>query len=159
MALSTRVIIQDQPFDLSEEYQLLKSASLEVGAIAIFVGTVRDLNDGDDVAGLKLEHYPGMTEKEISKILSEAGDRWDIMAATVIHRVGDLSPGDEIVFVGVSSRHRSDAFAACQFTMDFLKTRAPFWKKETTPEGDRWLTTRQSDLDAEALWETSDLAD
>ena len=159
MALSTRVIIQDQPFDLSEEYQLLKSASLEVGALAIFVGTVRDLNDGDDVGGLKLEHYPGMTEKEISKILSEAGGRWDIMAASVIHRVGDLLPGDEIVYAGVSSRHRGDAFAACQFIMDFLKTRAPFWKKETTPEGDRWLTTRQSDLDAEALWETSDLAD
>ena len=152
MGLSTRVIIQDQPFDLSAEYQLLKSTSLEVGALAIFVGTVRDLNDGDDVAGLKLEHYPGMTEKEISKILSEAGGRWDIMAATVIHRVGDLLPGDEIVFAGVSSRHRGDAFAACQFIMDFLKSRAPFWKKQTSLSESRWIESRRSDVDALKRW-------
>ena len=151
-----RVIVQASPFDFYEEYQRLKSVSLEVGATATFVGTVRDLNDGDEVAGLKLEHYPGMTEKEISRIIEEAHDRWNVIAATVIHRIGDLFPGDEIVFAGVSSQHRGDAFQACQFIIDYLKTRATFWKKETVEEGNRWLTTRQSDIDVAASWRASE---
>ena len=154
-----RIIIQEAPFDLAEEYQRLKSVSLKVGAVSTFVGTVRELNEGDDIVGLKLEHYPGMTEKEIARIIHEAEERWDVIAATVIHRIGDLSPGDEIVFAGVSSQHRGDAFPACQFIMDYLKTRATLWKKETTVEGDRWLTTRQSDIDAATSWQASDSAD
>ena len=150
-----RVLVQEAPFSVSEEYDLLKSASLRVGAIATFVGTVRDLNEGDEVSGLRLEHYPGMTEKEIEKIIREAGERWDVIAATVIHRVGDLLPGDDIVYTGVASQHRGDAFAACEFIMDFLKTRATFWKKESTDDGERWLTTRQSDVDAAEAWNNS----
>ena len=154
-----KVIVQESPFDPSEEYYRLKSASLEVGAISTFVGSVRDLNDGDEVVGLKLEHYPGMTEKEITKIVSEADERWDIIAATVIHRVGHMSPGDEIVFAGVSSQHRGDAFQACQFIMDYLKTKATIWKKETILDGDRWLKTRQSDIDVANLWQANELED
>ena len=154
-----RVIVQESPFDPSEEYYRLKSASLEVGAISTFVGSVRDLNDGDEVVGLKLEHYPGMTEKEITKIVSEADERWDIIDATVIHRVGYMSPGDEIVFTGVSSQHRGDAFQACQFIMDYLKTKATIWKKETILDGDRWLKTRQSDIDVANLWQANELED
>ena len=150
-----RVLVQEAPFSVSEEYDLLKSASLGVGAIATFVGTVRDLNEGDEVSGLRLEHYPGMTEKEIEKIIREAGERWDVIAATVIHRVGDLLPGDDIVYTGVASQHRGDAFAACEFIMDFLKTRATFWKKESTDDAERWLTTRQSDVDAAEAWNNS----
>ena len=159
MEESPRVVVQEAPFDFAEEYQRLKSVSLKVGATVTFIGTVRDLNEGDEVAGLRLEHYPGMTEKEISGIIDEAEERWDVIAATVIHRIGDLFPGDEIVFAGVSSQHRGDAFQACQFIMDYLKTRATFWKKETTEGGDRWLTTRQSDIDIAASWRASDSAD
>ena len=154
-----RVIVQEAAFDFAEEYRRLKSLSLKVGAVSTFVGTVRDLNEGEDIAGLKLEHYPGMTEKEVARIILEAGERWDVIAATVIHRIGHLSPGDEIVFAGVSSQHRGDAFPACQFIMDYLKTKATLWKKETTVEGDRWLTTRQSDIDAATSWQASDSAD
>ena len=149
------ILVQESPFSVADEYDRLKSASLAVGAVATFVGTVRDLNDGDAVSGLRLEHYPGMTEKEIEKILIEAEQRWDVIAATVIHRVGDLLPGDDIVYTGIASQHRGDAFAACEFVMDFLKTRATFWKKETTPEGDRWLTTRASDVQAAQSWKAN----
>jgi len=153
---SHRIIVQASPFDFAEEYRRLKSVSPKVGATATFVGTVRELNEGDEVSKLKLEHYPGMTEKEISRIIDEAQDRWNVILATVIHRIGDLFPGDEIVFVGVSSQHRGDAFQACQFIIDYLKTRATFWKKETVEEGDRWLTTRQSDIDVAASWRASE---
>lgn len=146
------IVVQEAPFDVAEEYTRLKTANLKVGAVATFVGAVRDLNEGVEIAGLHLEHYPGMTEKEIDRIIEEAEERWDVIAATVIHRVGDLSPGDDIVYAGIASQHRSDAFAACEFVMDFLKTRATFWKKETTTDGDRWLTTRQSDVDAAEAW-------
>ena len=159
MKLVSRVVVQEAPFDLAEEYKQLKSADLNVGAVATFVGTVRDINEGDRVDGLQLEHYPGMTEKEIARIIDEADLRWDIIAVTVIHRIGHLLPGDEIVLAGVSSQHRGDAFEACQFIMDYLKTRATFWKKETTDHGDRWLTTRQSDLEAAEGWRTNGLED
>ncbi|MBT4161349.1 MAG: molybdopterin synthase catalytic subunit MoaE [Gammaproteobacteria bacterium] len=148
-----KVLVQEPPFSQDDEYRHLKSASLNVGGVATFVGTVRDINENDEVSALRLEHYPGMTEKEIHKILDEAAERWDVIAATVIHRIGDLHPGDEIVFAGVASQHRGDAFRACEFIMDFLKTRATFWKKESTADGDRWLTTRQSDVEAAATWE------
>lgn len=148
-----RVIVQEATFSQDEEYRRLREASLQVGAVTTFVGTVRDVNEDATVRGLHLEHYPGMTEKEIHSILDEAAERWDVIAATVIHRVGDLQPGDEIVLAGVASQHRGDAFSACEFVMDYLKTRATFWKKESTGEGDRWLTTRQSDIDAAATWQ------
>ena len=159
MKHESRVIVQEQPFDFTKEYSRLKSASMEVGAVSVFIGTVRDLNDGNEVVGLKLEHYPGMTEKEVSKIIDEADERWDIITATVIHRIGHLAPGDEIVFVGVSSQHRSDAFQACEFIMDYLKTKATIWKKETVVEGERWLKARQSDIDVADRWRIIDSAD
>ncbi len=149
-----RIIVQAGAFHQQAEYDLLRRSSLSVGAVVTFVGTVRDINEDDSVKVLRLEHYPGMTEKELAKILEEAADRWQVINATVIHRVGDLHPGDEIVFVGIASKHRGDAFKACEFVMDYLKTRATFWKKEKTEEGDRWLTTRQSDLDAAESWQS-----
>lgn len=149
-----RILVQEEPFSQQAEYDALRSNSLSVGAVVTFVGTVRDINDDDTVKVLHLEHYPGMTEKELSKILEEASDRWQVLGATVIHRVGDLYPGDEIVFVGIASQHRGDAFQACEFVMDYLKTRATFWKKEKTVQGDRWLTTRQSDVEAAESWKS-----
>ena len=124
-----------------------------IGAIASFVGVVRDLNDGDSVAEMTLEHYPGMTEKSIDDIITEARTRWDVMNARVIHRVGTLKPLDQIVLVVVASGHRGDAFAACEFIMDYLKTRAPFWKKEQTPNGGRWVDARVADDVAAERWE------
>ena len=146
------VTIQEGPFSLQAEYDALKAAGLHIGAVVTFTGSVRDINEDDRVSNLRLEHYPGMTEKEIDKILVEAGERWSIIASRVIHRVGDLLPGDDIVFVGVASQHRGDAFKAAEFIMDYLKTRATFWKKEQTGEGTRWLSTRQSDVDAAKAW-------
>ena len=118
-----------------------------------FLGLVRDLNDNADVSGLFLEHYPGMTEKQILQILQEADQRWNVIGATVMHRIGQLSPLDQIVFVAVASEHRGDAFTACEFVIDYLKTRATFWKKETTPEGDRWLVTRDTDVAVVDAWQ------
>ena len=146
-------MVQEETFDLRSEYDHLRSVSLKVGAVVTFTGTVRDLNEDESVQALHLEHYPGMTERELDKIIDEAAERWDVIAATVIHRVGDLYPGDEIVFVGMASQHRGDAFAACSFVMDYLKIRATFWKKEKTDEGERWLTTRESDETAADAWE------
>jgi molybdopterin synthase catalytic subunit len=146
------VTVQEAPFNIQAEYDALKAAGLHVGAVVTFTGSVRDINDDDRVSNLRLEHYPGMTEKEIDRILSEASERWSVIASRVIHRVGDLSPGDDIVFVGVASEHRGDAFSAAEFIMDYLKTRATFWKKEKTEEGVRWLSTRQSDVDAAKTW-------
>ena len=150
--MESRILVREAPFDQQAEYELLRGSDSSVGAIVTFVGRVRDINDDDTVEALHLEHYPGMTEKELAGILHEAAERWPIISATVIHRVGDLVPGDEIVFVGIASRHRGDAFRACEFVMDFLKTRATFWKKEKTDLGDRWLTTRQSDVEAARSW-------
>ena len=146
------VRVQEADFDLGAEIQRLTSGDLRIGALASFVGLVRDSNDGAGVARMTLEHYPGMTEKSLAEIVEQARGRWDVMDATVIHRVGELQPGDNIVLVVVASAHRGDAFAACEFIMDFLKTRAPFWKKEETPEGGRWVDARESDDVAAEKW-------
>ncbi|HVR94810.1 MAG TPA: molybdopterin synthase catalytic subunit MoaE [Casimicrobiaceae bacterium] len=146
------VRIQEQDFDVSSELATLRAGDTRVGAVATFTGLVRDLNDAAQVSTLTLEHYPGMTEKALAQIVDDAKQRWDIYDALVIHRVGPLKPGDQIVFVAVTSAHRGESFAACQFIMDYLKTRAPFWKKEQTPEGERWVEARASDEDAAARW-------
>jgi molybdopterin synthase catalytic subunit len=147
-----RVRIQSEDFDLSAEVAALRAGDAGVGAVAVFVGTVRDRNDGQGVSRMELEHYPGMTERSIEAMIDEAHRRFDIRAARVIHRVGPLLPQDQIVYVGVSSAHRGEAFQACEFLMDYLKTQAPFWKKETTPEGARWVDARVSDDEALKRW-------
>jgi molybdopterin synthase catalytic subunit len=146
------VRIQEQDFDVSDELAVLRAGDARVGAVASFVGVVRDLNDASRVSMLTLQHYPGMTEKALAQIIDDAKQRWDIVDALVIHRVGALKPRDQIVLVAVTSAHRGESFAACQFIMDYLKTRAPFWKKEQTPEGERWVEARASDEDAAARW-------
>ena len=146
------VRVQKEDFDVSAEIARLREGNPKVGAVASFVGIVRDLNDGEAVASLTLEHYPGMTEKAVEKIVAEARERWDIYDALVIHRVGTLKPLDQIVLVVVSSAHRGESFKACEFLMDYLKTRAPFWKKEQTPEGVRWVDARASDDAAAERW-------
>ena len=146
------VRIQTEDFDVSAEIAALRRGNPKIGALASFVGVVRDVNDGDSVAALKLEHYPGMTEKAIEAIVAEAKARWDIADVTVVHRVGELKPLDQIVLVVVAGGHRGDAFAACEFIMDYLKTRAPFWKKEQTPQGARWVEARSSDDEAAERW-------
>ncbi len=147
-----RVSIQTEDFDLGAEVAALRAADPGVGAVASFIGTVRDRNDGQGVSAMELEHYPGMTEKAIEAMIDEAFRRFDIRAARVVHRVGPLKPLDQIVLVVVSSAHRGAAFQACEFLMDYLKTQAPFWKKETTPEGSRWVDARVSDDAALARW-------
>ncbi|HLB15278.1 MAG TPA: molybdopterin synthase catalytic subunit MoaE [Burkholderiales bacterium] len=146
------VRIQTEDFDAGAEIAALRAGNPAVGAVASFVGVVRDRNDGDAVATLTLEHYPGMTEGAIEAIVEEARSRWAIIDVTVVHRVGELKPLDQIVLVVVAGGHRGDAFAACEFIMDYLKTRAPFWKKEQTPEGARWVDARASDDDAAERW-------
>jgi molybdopterin synthase catalytic subunit len=146
------VRVQTGDFDVGAEIAALRRGNPKVGAVASFVGVVRDLNDGDSVGRMTLEHYPGMTEKSIEAIVAEARSRWDIMDVTVVHRVGELKPTDQIVLVVVASGHRGAAFAACEFIMDYLKTRAPFWKKEETPQGGRWVEARASDDDAAERW-------
>ncbi|HEV2042150.1 MAG TPA: molybdopterin synthase catalytic subunit MoaE [Casimicrobiaceae bacterium] len=146
------VRIQEQDFDVSSELATLRAGDTRVGAVATFTGLVREVNDAAQVSTLTLEHYPGMTEKALAQIVDDAKQRWDIYDALVIHRVGPLKPGEQIVFVAVTSAHRGESFAACQFIMDYLKTRAPFWKKEQTPEGERWVEARASDEDAAARW-------
>ncbi len=146
------VRVQVQDFDVSRELGALRAGDARVGAVAAFVGTVRDVNDAAAVATMTLEHYPGMTEKALQAIVDEAKSRWDIVDALVIHRVGELAPADQIVLVGVTGAHRGEAFAACEFIIDHLKTRAPFWKKEATPAGARWVDARASDDDAAARW-------
>ena len=159
----TRVSIQTQDFDVSAELARLRAQDARVGAVCAFVGTVRDRHPAElaatgapdvaSVASMELEHYPGMTEKSLEAIVTEAQARWRLQGVRVIHRFGRLVPGDRIVFVGVASAHRGDAFAACEFVMDYLKTRAPFWKKEDTPEGGRWVDARDADDSAAARWE------
>lgn len=146
------VRIATADFDAGHEIAALRAADVRVGAVASFIGTVRDMNDGRDVRSLTLEHYPGMTEKALTAIVHEARERFDILDALVIHRVGELAPGDQIVLVAVTSSHRDAAFDACRFVMDYLKTRAPFWKKEATPAGAHWVDARDSDDAAAARW-------
>jgi molybdopterin synthase catalytic subunit len=146
------VRVQTEDFDVANEIARLRSDDPRVGAVAVFMGIVRDLSDAAEIRTLTLEHYPGMTEKALAAIVDEAKRRWDVCDALVIHRVGELKPTDQIVLVAVSSAHRGESFAACQFIMDYLKTRAPFWKKEMTPTGERWVEARASDDDAAARW-------
>ena len=147
-----RVSIQTQDFDLSKEIDALRASDKRVGAVCSFIGTVRDRNDGLSVQSMELEHYPGMTEKAIEAMIDEAIVRFDIFGARVIHRVGLLQPLDQVVMVAVTSMHRGESFKACEFLMDYLKTQAPFWKKEETPEGSRWVDARVSDDAALAKW-------
>ncbi len=146
------ISIQTEDFDASAEQQAL-SQNNNTGAIVTFTGLVRDLNLGRNVTGLYLEHYPGMTERSLEQIIDEVQQRWSLNTIRVVHRVGQLRIGDQIVFVGVASVHRSDSFSACEFIMDYLKTRAPFWKKETTTSGDHWLDARDSDQIMARRWD------
>ncbi len=148
-----KISIQQVDFDLGAETAALRRGNAKIGAIASFVGLVRDINDGSGVTTLTLEHYPGMTEKALAGIVLQAQSRWDVLDCTVIHRVGELKPTDQIVLVIVASGHRGDAFDACNFIMDYLKTQAPFWKKEQTPEGERWVDSRDSDAKAALRWQ------
>ena len=147
-----RVRIQEADFDVGRELEALARGRKDVGALASFVGLVREDNDGHAIGSMTLEHYPGMTEKALEAICGEAHSRWRLLDALVIHRVGMLAPGDRIVLVAVASAHRGDAFAACEFIMDYLKTRAPFWKREDTPAGSRWVEARDSDDAAAGRW-------
>ncbi len=148
----TRVVIQEQEFDAGQVIRQLYENCTQVGAVASFVGVCRDVNNGDKVARMRLEHYPGMTEKSIEEIISAAREKWQFQDCVVIHRVGVLEPSDPIVLVAVSSRHRRQAFDTCAFVMDFLKTRAPFWKQEVTDQGERWVAARHSDEQALERW-------
>jgi molybdopterin synthase catalytic subunit len=150
--MGARVSIQTEDFDLSNEVARLRATEKGVGAVCSFIGTVRDRNDGQTVSTMELEHYPGMTEKAIEAMIDEAFKRFDILGVRVIHRVGLLQPLDQIVLVVVSSAHRGQSFQACEFLMDYLKTQAPFWKKEQTPTGARWVDARVSDDAALARW-------
>ena len=150
--MNARVSIQTEDFDVSTEIAALRQSDARVGAVCSFLGTVRDRNDGDAVSTMELEHYPGMTEKSIEAMIDQAMARFDIFAARVIHRVGLLQPLDQIVLVAVTSAHRGESFRACEFLMDYLKTQAPFWKKEQTPNGARWVDARVSDDAALAKW-------
>ena len=147
------VRVQQQAFDVCAESRAAQQTNTGVGAQVSFVGYVRDFNDGQEVAGLFLEHYPGMTEKALLAIEAEARQRWPLLGVELIHRVGHLQPGEAIVFVAVLSAHRQAAFQACEFIMDYLKTRAPFWKKEDTAEGSRWVEGRASDQVALQRWQ------
>lgn len=150
--MGTRVSIQNEDFDLSTEVSRLRETNPGVGAVCSFIGTVRDRNEGQSVSAMELEHYPGMTEKAIEAMIDEAHRRFDILGTRVVHRVGLLMPLEQIVLVVVSSAHRGQSFQACEFLMDYLKTQAPFWKKEQTPEGARWVDARESDDTALARW-------
>lgn len=147
------VRVQEADFDVGAELAALRQGDARIGAIASFVGVVRDVNDGSGVCEMTLEHYPGMTEKALAAIVDDARVRWNIFDALVIHRVGRLQPTDQIVLVAVCGAHRGEAFAACEFIMDYLKTRAPFWKREVTPEGARWVDARETDTAAAERWQ------
>ena len=151
--MMSSVRVQTEDFDVSAEMLTLRKRNPKIGAVASFIGVVRDLNDGDSVSTLTLEHYPGMTEKSLEAIVQQAKERWDIYDALIVHRVGTMRPLDQIVLVIVTSAHRGESFQACEFLMDYLKTRAPFWKKEVTPEGERWVDARSSDDVAAKRWE------
>ena len=147
------VRVQAEDFDVARELDALRAGDRSVGAVAAFIGTVRDVNENAHVATMTLEHYPGMTEKALAAIVDAAKSRWNIVDVLVIHRVGALKPADQIVLVGVTSAHRGEAFAACEFIIDYLKTRAPLWKQEHTGEGARWVEARATDDDAAARWQ------
>jgi molybdopterin synthase catalytic subunit len=144
--------IQEADFDISAEISALRKGDPRVGAVVTFLGTVRDMNDGSSVRTMTLEHYPGMTEKALEEILLQAKERWNVYQTLVIHRIGPMLPEDQIVLVAVTSAHRGEAFAACEFIMDYLKTAAPFWKKEETPQGALWVDARVTDEAAMARW-------
>ena len=146
------VRVQTGDFDAGAEIAALRRNNPKIGAVASFIGVCRDANEGTAVTKMTLEHYPGMTEKALEKIVAEAKARWDVMEVLVVHRVGELKPTDQIVLVVVTGSHRGEAFAACEFIMDYLKTRAPFWKKEQTPGGERWVEARTSDDEAAQRW-------
>lgn len=148
---STRIVVDHAPFSVGDEYQWLAQCDAD-GAVVTFTGKVRNHNLGDNVSALTLEHYPGMTEKALAEIVNEARQRWPLQRVSLYHRVGAMYPGDEIVFVGVTSAHRGIAFDATEFIMDYLKTRAPFWKREATGQGERWVDARDSDKDAAKRW-------
>jgi len=150
--MASRVNIQSGDFNLSEEVAALRAKDKRVGAVCSFIGTVRDRNDGLNVSSMELEHYPGMTEKAIEAMIDEAMVRFDIFGARVVHRIGVLQPLDQVVLVAVTSAHRGTSFQACEFLMDYLKTQAPFWKKEQTPQGARWVDARVTDDAALAKW-------
>lgn len=154
-ATFNEVRVQSDDFDLGHEVARLRAGDPRVGAVVSFVGTVRDMNDGDQVAELELEHYPGMTERSLEDIVEQARARWPLYGALVVHRIGPMKPQEQIVLVAASAAHRGEAFAACEFIMDYLKTDAPFWKKEQTPSGARWVDARSSDDTAKAKWSAS----
>ncbi|MDD2893489.1 MAG: molybdopterin synthase catalytic subunit MoaE [Halothiobacillaceae bacterium] len=146
------VRVQTQDFDLGLEISQLRAEQSDIGAVATFLGTVRDINHDASISGMELEPYPGMPERELEALEAQARARWPLNGVTIIHRVGILQPCEQIVMVAVASRHRHAAFEACEYIMDYLKTRAPFWKKEATPEGAHWVDARESDFDAAARW-------
>lgn len=147
------VRVQEEDFDVSIALRELREGLPRIGAVASFIGTVRDINEGESVSAMTLEHYPGMTEKSLEKIISIAAERFDIQSAMIIHRVGPLYPEDQIVLAACTSEHRQEAFLGCEFLMDYLKTEAPFWKKEDTPSGGKWVEARDSDNSARERWE------
>ncbi len=147
------VRVQQEDFDVGAEIARLRADNPKIGAVASFIGIVRDLNEGAAVGSITLEHYPGMTDKALTSIAEQAKTRWSLLDVLIIHRIGTLAPTDQIVLVVTTSSHRGDAFAACQFVMDYLKTEAPFWKKEVTAEGTRWVDARDSDIDARERWQ------
>lgn len=150
--MQKHIAVQTGAFDPAREERLLRQDNPRIGAVVTFLGLMRDINDDAQISTMTLEHYPGMTEKALDAIVEEAGERWNLEGIRVIHRVGELLPEESIVLVMVASRHRGEAFRACEFVIDFLKTRAPFWKKEQTSGGERWVEARHSDKDAEAKW-------
>lgn len=154
--MDVEIRVQDTPLDALTEVAPVYAGKPSVGGVVSFIGLMRDMNQGDTVAAMTLEHYPGMTEKALAAIVAEAGERWDLSAVRLIHRVGEIRPQDPIVLVAVASAHRGEAFRACEFIIDYLKTRAPFWKREQTADGRaRWVDARASDDDAAAGWEKS----
>ncbi|MGA7815491.1 molybdopterin synthase catalytic subunit MoaE [Caballeronia sp.] len=148
----TRVRVQEADFDISAEVAALRADNPKVGAVACFIGTVRDLNEGRAVETMELEHYPGMTEKSLRKIAEDARERWPGSDVLIVHRVGKLLPLDQIVLVATTAAHRGEAFESCAFVMDYLKTQAPFWKKEKTGDGEKWVDARESDSAAVERW-------
>lgn len=151
---TTEIAVIDHPLDPEAELRRLRQGRAQMGGLVSFVGLMRDINEGDAVQAMRLEHYPGMTEKALQEIVAEAKARWPLEVVRVVHRVGDLYPEDPIVLVAVGSRHRGDAFRGCEFIIDYLKTRATFWKKERTASGERWVAARTTDERAEARWQT-----
>jgi len=145
--------VQAEPFDIAAAQEALWRGHPRTGALVTFVGLMRDMNEGTRISGMTLAHYPGMTEKALTAIAEEAAGRWEVYGIRILHRVGELRPQDPIVLVAVTSAHRGDAFCACEFLIDYLKTRAPFWKKETTADGERWVDARATDEDAASRWE------